>query len=60
MKIEAKVSKGHLIRCDCGESFLVRSLGIGVECPKCGATALSTELASVFYEEQARFADAGD
>jgi len=60
MKIEAKVSKGHLIRCDCGESFLVRRLGIGVECPKCGATALSPDLAAAFHEEQSRLAEAGD
>jgi len=46
MKIEAKLAKVYRIRCDCGALFAVRTLGPSVECPECGRTALSTDLAA--------------
>ena len=52
MLIESRLSQGHKIRCAHGHVFIVRSLGPSVECPKCGETALSTDLATAFYLEQ--------
>lgn len=49
MKIEAKVPKGYLIRCGQGSLFLVKALGPSVECPECGETALSTDLATEYH-----------
>ena len=48
MHIESRLSKGHKIRCAHGHVFVVRTLGPSVECPKCGETALSTDLATAF------------
>ena len=46
MHIEAKVPKGAVIRCDCNETFVVKQLGLSVECPYCGKTALSADMAA--------------
>lgn len=48
MHIQKKVAGGHLLRCGHGHSFVVKRLGLSVECPNCGETALSTELATAF------------
>lgn len=48
MQIQKKIAQGHLLRCEHGHSFVVKRLGLSVECPKCGETALSTELATAF------------
>ena len=48
MHIEAKVTKGTVIRCDCSETFVVKQLGLSVECPYCGKTALSADMAADF------------
>ena len=52
MRIEKKLAQGHLIRCECDRVFIVRTLGPSVECPHCGLTALSTELASAFHQRR--------
>lgn len=49
MLIESRLSEGHRIRCAHGHVFMVRVLGPSVECPKCGETALSTDLATEFF-----------
>ena len=52
LSIEGKLPEGYVILCSGrgGEySFLVRNLGLSVECPHCGATAHSTELAMHYY-----------
>ena len=49
MLIESRLSEGHQIRCAQGHVFLVRALGPSVECPRCGETALSTDLATAFF-----------
>ena len=49
MLIESKLSEGHKIRCAQGHVFVVRALGPSVECPHCGETALSTDLATAFF-----------
>lgn len=52
MRIELRLSEGHRIRCAHGHVFVVRALGPSVECPKCGETALSTDLATAFFVGQ--------
>jgi len=49
MLIESRLSEGHKIRCAKGHVFVVRALGPSVECPQCGETALSTDLATAFF-----------
>ena len=49
MQIDAKITEGYVILChnqDEEHVFIVRSLGPAVECPKCGSTALSGDLAT--------------
>ncbi len=48
LRIIGRLPEGHIIMCRHGGddyTFLVRSLGISVECPRCGATCRGTELA---------------
>ena len=50
--IDGKLPEGYVILCkakDEDHTFLVRRLGLSVECPKCGRTALSTGLAQEFW-----------
>lgn len=49
MLIESRLTEGHQIRCATGHVFIVRTLGPSVECPKCGETALSTDLATAYF-----------
>jgi hypothetical protein len=56
MYLDARLPEGHIVICGCsgGEhSFLVHKLGLAVECPTCGRTALSTELIADFYARAA-------
>ena len=49
MQIDAKLAEGYVILCNRKDEehiFIVRSLGPAVECPKCGNTALSGDLAT--------------
>ncbi|MFO1060334.1 MAG: hypothetical protein U1E53_25610 [Dongiaceae bacterium] len=58
MDIDGKLPQGYIVICAHGHparSFLVKRLGPSVECPECGRTALSTELAGAYH---ARFAAA--
>ena len=51
MQIDAKIAEGYVILCiNKAEEhvFIVRTLGPAVECPKCGSTALSGDLATDF------------
>ena len=51
MIIDGKLPQGYVVICSSDQhshSFLVRQLGPSVECPKCGRTALSAELATEF------------
>jgi len=51
MYIDARLPNGYLIVCDRAAEdhvFIVRNLGPSVECPKCGDTALSGDLAAAF------------
>lgn len=57
MYIDDKLPEGYVVVCDgeCGDphSFLVRNLGLSVQCPKCGKVALSVDLATRFVMQQA-------
>ncbi len=49
--IDDKLTEGYVILCkakDEDHTFLVRRLGPSVECPRCGSTALSTDLVLEF------------
>lgn len=52
LSIEGKLPEGYVILCSrSGDefSFLVRNLGLSVECPHCGTTVGSTDLALQYY-----------
>jgi hypothetical protein len=52
MYLDDRSPDGHIVVCrgDSTEhSFLCRRLGISVECPVCGQTALSVDLVTDFY-----------
>jgi len=52
LTIEGQIPEGYVVLCRSrgGDfSFLVRNLGLSVECPHCGATAHSAELAMEYY-----------
>ncbi len=51
MRIEGKLPEGYVVLCDNDHeehSFLVQHLNVSVECPRCGTTALSTNLVTEF------------
>jgi hypothetical protein len=53
MRIDARLPEGHVLVCsgDGSEhSFLVHRLGLSVECPRCGQTAVSVHLVAEFYQ----------
>lgn len=53
MYLDGKIPEGYVVLCaPSGEahSFIVRRLGPSVECPRCGRTALSTNLVTSYYE----------
>ena len=53
MRIDARLPEGHVLLCTGGgsdHSFLVRRLGLSVECPNCGQIALSVRLVADFYQ----------
>jgi hypothetical protein len=52
MFIDAKVENGYILVCTRSgrdHSFIARRLGPSVECPHCGSTALSCDLATAFF-----------
>jgi hypothetical protein len=56
MEIDGKLPQGYIVICwrdHAPRSFLVRRLGPSVECPECGGTALSTELAGAYHGRRA-------
>jgi hypothetical protein len=56
LAVVGRLPEGYIILCNHNGdeySFLVRSLGISVECPHCGATRCGPELAADSYFETA-------
>lgn len=54
LTVVGRLPEGYVILCSPGGdeySFLVKSLGISVECPHCGATRCGPELAAENYGE---------
>jgi hypothetical protein len=52
LSVAGKLPEGYIIHCRFGGdeySFLVRALGISVECPHCGATRHGAELAQEYF-----------
>lgn len=63
MQIDAKIAEGYVILCDSKTEehvFIVRTLGPAVECPKCGSTALSGDLATDFVRRRRNGANGAD
>ena len=63
MQIDAKIADGYVILCNNKAEdhvFIVRSLGPSVECPKCGCTALSGDLATEYVRRRRNGAHAED
>ena len=57
MRIEGKLPEGYVVLCDNGHeehSFIVQNLNVSVECPRCGMTAVSTNLVTE-YTLRARY-----
>ena len=55
MIIDGTLPEGYVLICNAGHnshSFLVKRLGPSVECPRCGRTALSADLAAAFIERR--------
>ena len=51
--LDGKLPEGCVVICaPNGEphSFIVRQLGVPVECPQCGRTALAANLIAAYYE----------
>ncbi len=51
MRIEGKLPEGYVVLCGNGHeehSFVVQNLNVSVECPRCGTTALSTNLVTKY------------
>ncbi len=51
VKIEGKLPEGYVVLCDNGHeehSFIVQNLSVSVECPRCGMTAVSTNLVTEY------------
>jgi hypothetical protein len=52
MYLDTRIPEGQVVVCTCaGEehSFMVARLGVSVECPTCGRTALSANLIDDYY-----------
>jgi hypothetical protein len=57
MVIDGRLPQGYVVICSSGHparSFLVKRLGPSVECPACGCTALSPDLAAAFHLRSAQ------
>ena len=51
--LDGKLPEGYVVICAPNgdpHSFIVRRLGVSVECPQCGRTALSANLIAAYYE----------
>jgi hypothetical protein len=52
LSVAGKLPEGYIILCELDgdeHSFLAKKLGISVECPHCGATRCSTDLAQEYF-----------
>jgi hypothetical protein len=52
LAVVGKLPEGYVILCELDgdeHSFLAKNLGVSVECPHCGATRCSAELAQEYF-----------
>jgi hypothetical protein len=52
LTVVGKLPEGYIILCELNgdeHSFLARNLGVSVECPHCGATCCSADLAQEYF-----------
>jgi hypothetical protein len=50
--LDGRLPEGYAVVCGCdgaGYSFLVRRIGVSIECPKCGRTALAPDLVADYH-----------
>ena len=50
--IDGKITEGYVIVCNKNHEdhfFVLETIGISVECPRCGHTGLGTELITEFF-----------
>jgi hypothetical protein len=62
LTVVGKLPQGYIILCrhdGADYAFLVRSLGISVECPHCGATRCGAEMAQEYHAGQRGTGDRG-
>jgi hypothetical protein len=62
MYLDGRLPEGYVVLCTADaepHSFLVRRLGLSVECPECGRTALSADLIGAYYEQMMGSASSG-
>jgi len=62
MYLDDRIPEGYVVICTgdgLEHSFVVRGLGLSVECPKCGRTALSPKLLDAYYERRGRMLGIG-
>ena len=62
MYLDERLSEGFVIVCaddGGGHSFVLRRLGPSIECPRCGRTALSSQLIDAYYERLGHVARSG-
>jgi hypothetical protein len=55
MYLDGRLPEGYVVLCTADadpHSFLVRRLGLSVECPQCGRTALSSDLVVAYYQQR--------
>jgi len=60
MRMLARLSLGNVVLCaghGKPHSFLVRRLGLSVQCPTCGQAALSVDLLAEFYRPRVHATD---
>lgn len=62
MVIDGRLGNNWIVICACGEhSFMVRRLGLAVECPRCGRLEPGPNMAAEYYLAQRKpGAAAGD
>jgi hypothetical protein len=52
MLIDGKITEGYVVVCSANHEdhfFVLETIDISVECPRCGHSALGTELLAEFY-----------
>ena len=57
MYVDGKLPEGNVVICASNgdaHCFIIRRLGVSVECPQCGRTALSANLIATYYDRDVK------